>query len=218
MLKVIDSISGCPNNPVIKKKLADYIRILFDFNERINLVSRKISPEAFAQLLNETLLLDTFISNKTAAIIDAGSGSGLLGIPIAIVRHSTKTKISLVEPKLKKISFLTEAVDNLELENVEIHSMSIEEYLKSEKPGSTGYTSLISRGFPDFKAFCVFIKKHLVHETIIITSENKIKKNETYLETVAKKTYNVPLRNELKILKILPMETASRGNKEYKKM
>lgn len=182
-------------NDVIEKEINKYVEILLETNARINLVSRQITTEELNQLLNETFLLNDYISYDT--VIDAGSGNGLLGIPIAI--SNKNKKIILIEPKQKKTTFLKDVKERLNLTNVEVIGSSLEEYLKKSKK-KTG--SLISRGFPTLLPLINYVKNSMVKEAIIITSENKIKKNEKHLVSVKKKIYNVPLRTHLKILKM----------------
>jgi len=176
-----------------------YVQILLEYNQKINLISRKITGDQLNQLLNETILLNNHISNHTHIIIDAGSGNGILGIPIALKRSNENKKIILVEPKKKKFLFLQHAKEQMQLLNVEVENVSIEEYLKSGKRESI---SLIARGFPGLLPFCYFLKRKMIEEAILITSENKIKKNQLHLESVSQKTYNIPLRKNLKILKM----------------
>lgn len=174
-----------------------YVDILWEFNEKINLVSRQISPEGLGQLLNETLFLNGFISEGNDTVVDAGSGNGILGIPIAVVNKNKN--IVLVETRKKKIAFLEELKNRMDLQNVEVAGESIEEYLKKNKKRRR---TLIARGFPDPGVFCGFVEKGYIDEAVLITSENKIKKNEKRLESVKKKIYNVSLRTYLKILKL----------------
>lgn len=179
----------------VRDLLMTYVKILLDYNVNVNLISRKITPDGLGALLNETLIVHSNLSFDF--VVDAGSGNGILGIPTAILNESKK--IVLVEPKQKKAQFLKYAVDLLELKNVEVKGFSIEEYLKSN---SRKKISLIARGFPDLSVFSMYLKKYWISEAVIITSENKIKNNSKDLETLSKRIYNVPLRNELKILKI----------------
>jgi 16S rRNA (guanine527-N7)-methyltransferase len=51
-------------------------------------------------------------------VVDVGSGAGLPGIPLALARPSLHLR--LVEPLLRRATFLTEVVDRLELSNVEV--------------------------------------------------------------------------------------------------
>ncbi len=193
-----ESIALNVENECVLKSIRTYVKLLLDYNLDVNLISRRITPEALSQLLNETILLNTYIECNT--IIDAGSGNGILGIPIAFANPNKK--IILVEPKKKKSFFLRYAKEQLNLNNLEVKETGIEEYLKNTGKGKN---TLISRGFPNPGIFAIYLGKMLIHEAIIITSENKIKKMEKNIENILKKTYNVPLRNDLKILKIWRM-------------
>jgi 16S rRNA (guanine(527)-N(7))-methyltransferase RsmG len=183
----------------ISDTLKTYIDMLLEYNEKVNLISRKITREKLDQLLSETHLLDQYISNDI--IIDAGSGNGILGIPIAL--KDKNRKIVLVEPKGKKALFLNEVKKKMGLSNVNVRDVSIEECLKKGKNGNSEAKTLIARGFPRLNALCSFVQQGLINEAVLITSENKIKKNKNDLESVSKKTYNVPLRKNLRILKII---------------
>ncbi|MCP5047690.1 MAG: hypothetical protein GY940_10995 [bacterium] len=181
----------------INDQLDKYIEILLEYNQKVNLVSRKITPEELKQLLDETFLINNYISESIRVIVDAGSGNGLLGIPLALLNKNKK--VILVEPKKKKTAFLREVKEEMKLHNVEVEDVSIEEYLKRTAPG---VRTIVARGFPELKVFVDFLKKKMVEQDIMITSGNKIKKNQIHLESVRKKTYNVPLRTNLKILKM----------------
>lgn len=183
----------------IADTLKTYIDMLLEYNEKVNLISRKINREKLVQLLSESHLLNQYIS--TDIIIDAGSGNGILGIPIALLDKNKK--IILVEPKRKKAQFLREVRKKIKLANVEVQDVSIEECLKKKKNGNSKSKTLIARGFPRLNVLCGFVKRGMIKEAVLITSENKIKKNQNDLENVTKKTYNVPLRKNLRILKIL---------------
>jgi 16S rRNA (guanine(527)-N(7))-methyltransferase RsmG len=183
----------------IQDTLKTYIDMLLEYNEKVNLISRKITSKKLDQLLSETHLLNQYISNDI--IIDAGSGNGILGIPIALMDKNRR--IILVEPKRKKALFLMEVKKRMELSNVDVRDVSIEECLKETKNRNGKSKTLIARGFPRLPALCGFVQKGMINEAVLITSENKIKKNQYDLESVTKKTYNVPLRKNLMILKIL---------------
>lgn len=183
----------------IQDTLKTYIDMLLEYNENVNLISRKITNEKMDQLLGETNLLNLYISNDI--IIDAGSGNGLLGIPIALMDKNRR--LILVEPKRKKAMFLMEVKKRMELSNVEVRDVSIEECLKKTKNWNGKSKTLIARGFPRLHALCGFVQKGMINEAVLITSKNKIKKNKNDLESVTKKTYNVPLRKNLMILKIM---------------
>lgn len=67
-------------------------------------------------LVNCALVTD--LVAPAATVCDIGSGAGLPGLVMAIRRPDLR--VTLVEPLLRRISFLTEAVDRLGLEGVEV--------------------------------------------------------------------------------------------------
>ncbi|MGY2876941.1 16S rRNA (guanine527-N7)-methyltransferase [Marmoricola sp. URHA0025 HA25] len=67
-------------------------------------------------LLNCALVTD--LVEPGAAVCDIGSGAGLPGLVMAIRRPDLR--LTLVEPLLRRTSFLEEAVDALGLSNVEV--------------------------------------------------------------------------------------------------
>lgn len=65
-------------------------------------------------ILNCAVVADLFDSDER--IVDIGSGAGLPGIPLGIVRPDLK--LVLVEPLLRRTTFLSEVVESLGLDNV----------------------------------------------------------------------------------------------------
>lgn len=193
------------NDDAAKSTIKKYTEILAEYNTKINLVSRQMTSEELNQLLIESLLINEYISKKNKTVVDAGSGNGILGIPIAILNKNKQ--VILVETKKKKTGFLEEVKKQLDLPNVEIKNASIEEYLKKMMESRR---TIIARGFPELTVFSNFIQKGLANQAVLITSENKIKKNEKCLVSVEKKIYNIPLRT---FLKILIMEKTTREEK-----
>jgi 16S rRNA (guanine527-N7)-methyltransferase len=71
--------------------------------------------------------------------LDAGSGAGLPGIPVAIVRP--ELEFVLAEPRTGRVAFLELAIERLELPNVHIHPGRIEDLA----PG--GFDLVLARAF-----------------------------------------------------------------------
>ncbi len=74
-------------------------------------------------LLNCGVLAEAFSEDETVA--DIGSGAGLPGIALAIVRP--QLAVTLVEPLLRRTTFLTEVIEILGLNNVEVVRARAEE-------------------------------------------------------------------------------------------
>lgn len=184
----------------LKELLEQYMKHLLEYNRKVNIISRNMTTEGLRQLINETIMLEKYV--LTDLIVDAGSGNGILGIPIALLNPGKK--VSLVESRMKKAFFLEEMQRVMGLGNMQVYCCRIEDFIKTKLNRGV---SMIARGFPGISLFVKFLEEGLIGEAVLITSENKIKKFEKDMVNVRKKTYNIPMRKNLKILK---MENVSR--------
>jgi len=74
-------------------------------------------------LLNSAVVVEA--CPASGLVVDVGSGAGLPGIPMALARP--ELTIRLVEPLLRRVTFLTEAVSLLGLDNVEVVRSRVED-------------------------------------------------------------------------------------------
>ncbi|MBP1749489.1 MAG: rsmG [Deltaproteobacteria bacterium] len=83
-------------------KLVRFIEELARWNRTVNLVGIKNVDRVCAELLADSFFVYTFIIDGKR-VIDLGSGSGIAGIPFAILNRSLE--ICSVDSNLKKIQF-----------------------------------------------------------------------------------------------------------------
>jgi 16S rRNA (guanine(527)-N(7))-methyltransferase RsmG len=183
-----------------KKHIEIYMDFLLESNQTINLISRKMPRDHLFRLVWETIFINPLVSK--AGIIDAGSGNGLLGVPLAFLDF--KRPVVLVETKSKKAEFLRRVTEYMSLENVKIHEGEIGDYLK--KTPSPKFT-LVARGFPKLEILVQQLQKRLIGEILAITAKRKMIKIKKGMERISQKIYNIPLRNNIVIFK---MENVSR--------
>ncbi len=172
-----------------------YVDFLLEYNQKVNLVSRHSTRETLDTLLAETFMLKKFIS--TSLVIDAGSGSGLLGIPLAI--SFPEKKFFLTETIHKKTNFLKEALLVLNLTNVKIFEGPIQEFMHRH---SLFESTLIARGFPKIEILADFVHKKKAKELLLISSVSKINKIQNKMANFRQNLYNIPLKNNLVIFKL----------------
>jgi 16S rRNA (guanine527-N7)-methyltransferase len=80
-----------------------------------------IGPREVPRLWDRHLLNSAAVAALVppdARVVDVGSGAGLPGIPLALVRP--ELRITLLEPLARRVAFLTECVDRLGLEHVTV--------------------------------------------------------------------------------------------------
>ena len=172
-----------------------FVDFLLEYNKKVNLVSRQSTRETLVCLVAETLFLKKFVS--TPLIVDAGSGGGLLGIPLAI--SFPEKKVILSEPNHKKIYFLKQALRLLNLANVEIFEGPIQEFMHHHDRYES---TMIARGFPKIEVLAEYVYKKKFKELILVTSVNKINKIQNKVANIRQNLYNMPLRNNLIIFKL----------------
>ena len=115
-----------------RDQLTNYLNQLLWWNKRVNLVSRDVSRETVWEHIRHSLLLSQFEVFQTANIIvDAGTGGGLPGIPLAIT-HPEKHFV-LNDLVTKKCLAMKQIVKKLGLQNLGIVDGSIEEFTHDEE-------------------------------------------------------------------------------------
>lgn len=108
-----------------------YRNLLLEWNEKFNLTAIKDLDEIEEKHFIDSLYLDKFVSLENKTLLDVGSGAGFPGIPLAIAHPNLK--VFLLESNGKKVSFLKEAVKQLDLKNVEVIQSRAEEFLDKER-------------------------------------------------------------------------------------
>ena len=95
-----------------------YVALLADTGIAHGLIGPREAPRLWDRhVLNSAVAAPVF--DPDARVADIGSGAGLPGIPLAIVRPDLH--LTLVEPLLRRTVWLTAAIDQLGLTNVDVH-------------------------------------------------------------------------------------------------
>lgn len=107
-----------------EKDLEKYIDLLLEWNHKINLVSRTVSRETVREHIVHSLLpLSLNLLAGYRQWVDAGSGGGLPGIPIAI--SSKELNVLLNDNVKKKMMAVNDIVSSMGLGNVSTVDKSI---------------------------------------------------------------------------------------------
>lgn len=97
-----------------------YMDLLLEWNEKINLTAITEKNEIILKHFIDSLTIYKYIKENDK-IADVGTGAGFPGIPLAIMKN--KNEVILVDSLNKRINFLNEVIQKIELENViSIHS------------------------------------------------------------------------------------------------
>ena len=110
-------------------QLKEYTSLLREWNEKINLVSRKDMDRLETKHLAHCLTITNFLRlMPKAQVLDVGTGGGLPGIPLAICYP--QARFTLMDSIGKKVMVVEDMVKRLNLKNVEILRGRVEELPK----------------------------------------------------------------------------------------
>lgn len=118
------------DNIKIIENFDNFNKYLLEWNEKVNLISRK-SQSIESQVLNSIFYLIKIIIPNNSYIVDIGTGGGFPGIPLKILRDDLK--ILLVDSIVKKTNAVKDMTEKLHLKNVEIKTGRAEEISIQQK-------------------------------------------------------------------------------------
>lgn len=106
-----------------------YMNLLIKWNEKINLTAITEPKDIILKHFIDSLTVDKYIKNEEL-LVDVGTGAGFPGIPIKIFRPDIR--VVLVDSLNKRINFLNEVINELELQKIEAIHSRVEEFGKNK--------------------------------------------------------------------------------------
>lgn len=145
------------------RNLYRYFVELRHWSRKINLIARESSDEQIIEnhFIDSLALLNLFDAS-TATLLDIGTGAGFPGLVCKAARP--ELTLGLVEPRMKRVSFLRHVIRQLELSGVMIQACRLEDGIELE--GQAGYDWVVSRAVTDIGAFlhmCGRFKQYGAH-------------------------------------------------------
>ncbi len=106
------------------KQFYDYMNLLVEWNEQINLTAIIEPKEIILKHFVDSLTIANEIK-ENESIADIGTGAGFPGIPLKIIFPNNE--VVLIDSLNKRVKFLEEVINKLELKNIKaIHSRAEE--------------------------------------------------------------------------------------------
>lgn len=128
-------------------KIREYIRLLLEWNQAVNLTSIVDPVEILARHFGESMFVCSLLPVENCRLADVGSGAGFPGLALKIA--CPDLPVVLIESNKKKCAFLSEAVSALELTKVEILPARFDEIRVA-----SGFAEIVTAralgGFPNF--------------------------------------------------------------------
>jgi 16S rRNA (guanine527-N7)-methyltransferase len=128
-------------------QIQQYIKILLQWNEKMNLTAIRDPLEILNRHFCESMYAAAAVPVENGRLADVGSGGGFPGIPLKIIRPDLQ--IFLIESNIKKATFLAEVVRELELTDARVIVSRYEELGEEVAP----LDFACSRALGEFSAF-----------------------------------------------------------------
>ncbi len=114
------------------EKFKKYKKLLLEWNNKINITAITDEQEVdIKHFLDSLTILKTESINNGDKIIDVGTGGGFPGIPLKIVND--KSEVVLLDSLNKRIKFLNEVINDLNLTDISSIHGRAEEYGRTEE-------------------------------------------------------------------------------------
>ncbi len=134
---LLDS-AGIALTDLQKQQLIGYVNLLHKWNKAYNLTSVREPEQMLVRHILDSIVVNPHLSGER--FIDVGTGPGLPGIPLAIVRP--ESHFTLLDSLGKRVRFLIQVQHELGLTNIQPVQSRVEEF-----SGEPGFDGVISRAF-----------------------------------------------------------------------
>jgi len=189
------------------EKLNKYYELLIEWNNKINLTRITAKEEVYLKHFYDSLTLykveEKYLDlNKEISLCDVGTGAGFPGIVLKIVFPNIK--ITLVDSLQKRINFLNEVIEKLELKNIEAIHTRAEDYAKNNREKYDIVTSRAVANLRVLSELCIpllkvngyFIPMKANIEEEIEESKEILKNLNSQISNIY--TFNLPLENSIR--------------------
>tara|TARA_Y100000590_G_scaffold444326_1_gene574926 strand:- start:443 stop:1078 length:636 start_codon:yes stop_codon:yes gene_type:complete len=111
--------------------LKKYEEMLIYANKKLNLIGKSTINEIWSRHFLDSVQVIDFIDKNDKSLMDIGSGAGFPGIVLAVALKDRKipVKVKLIDKSPKKVKFLNELIDELNV-NAEVIEGDIFEFPK----------------------------------------------------------------------------------------
>jgi 16S rRNA (guanine527-N7)-methyltransferase len=143
---------GFHRNPQRTDQLLSFLKLLRRWNQAYNLTAVRDPREMVSRHLLDSLSISRFLFGSP--VLDAGTGAGLPGIPLAV--YHPDVEFYLIDSSAKKIRFVRQAVLEIGLSNVIAVHARLESYRPARK-----FATIVGRALTSLAGF-VAVTEHLL--------------------------------------------------------
>jgi 16S rRNA (guanine527-N7)-methyltransferase len=164
----LGQLPGTDLEAVQVSRLLDYLDLLQRWNRTYNLTAISDPAEMITRHLLDSLSVLPWI--RGLRLLDAGTGAGLPGVPLAIARPDLA--VTLLDSTGKKVRFLNHVARELNLDNAHPVQARLESY---EPEGA--FDTIVSRAFSSLAAFAA-AARHLAGTARLLAMKGRYPNDE----------------------------------------
>lgn len=120
-----------------------YVKLLLQWNRVYSFTGYREPEEILRKLVLDSLLFLPYLPGTGGQLLDLGSGAGIPGIPLGIVEP--KYRLTLIEARRRKGSFLSAVVRELALPNVLVLTGRAESLIEQVPSLEGGFDAVLTR-------------------------------------------------------------------------
>lgn len=155
------------------RHLYQYCLELDKWNRKFNLIAKgtPIDISLEKHFLDSLTLLPIIKTSSTdnPSLLDIGTGAGFPGLALKTV--CPELDITLVEPRLKRCTFLRHIIRTLELKKIVVRNCRIEELPQPTE--TSAFSFITSRAMTDPIQFIPLVKRFMAAESILILMQSR---------------------------------------------
>ena len=199
-----------------KENLLNYLELLYEKNQVMNLTAIRDKEGMLEKHFVDALFLTKVINDNEKSFIDVGTGAGFPGLVLAI--FYPEKQFLLVDSVRKKIEFINEVIEKLQLTNVKTSFERAEELIKDKREqfdvalcrGVANLRIILEYMIPFIKVNGRFLPQKL-NLNEVEESKNALKELKAEIRKIHK--FNLPERKDERI--ILEIVKKEKTDKKY---
>lgn len=140
------------------KKLDEYASFLLEYNKHTNLTAIRDIEGLYLKHFYDSLTITNFFDlNTISSLVDVGTGAGFPGMVLKI--FFPHLNVTLIDSNNKKVTFLSELIKKLELNNIKALNIRSEEFAKNHRDEFDIATARAVTSMPVLSELCLPLVK-----------------------------------------------------------
>ena len=141
LLAAIPALTGSPATAIHRTRFQRYLDLFVKWNRVHRMTALESPAEIVRGLFLDSLLFLRLLPVRPISLVDIGAGSGIPGLPLRLVDD----RLTLVESKRKRISFLLAVCRELALSDVRVLEGRAEDLIEQDPGLAEGFDAVVTR-------------------------------------------------------------------------